>query len=367
MIPDHDAPAPLDPAPQAPAPRAPAPGAASPRAATRDASPPGAAAIGALTAPQVSDHPLPHLDAAALALLVPPGAAVDAVEDALVRGGLDPEAEPARSVVGVTGGQLLLMPSSTSSYAGVKVVTATPDNPARGLPRIQGLYFLLDGDTHQPLALLDGAALTSLRTPAVSGAAIRRLAVPDAGRLLVFGTGPQAWGHVEAVRAVRPALAHVDVVGRDRERVAAFVDRCRGAGLTAAAATPEDVAHADVVCCCTTAREPLFDSALLAPHATVAAVGSHEPDAREVDERLVGRATVVAESRSVAMRECGDIVQAVTTARFDLGRLRTLRELARGEVTVEAGRPRLFKSAGMAWEDLAVAVAAYESWRAPVD
>lgn len=306
---------------------------------------------------------LPHLDAATLDRLVPMGAAVDAVEDVLASGGLDPEAEPARSVVGVTGGQLLLMPSSTASYAGVKVATVTPANPERGLPRIQGLYLLLDGVTHQPLALLDGIALTSLRTPAVSGAAIRRLAAPEVRRLLVFGTGPQAWGHVEAVRAVRPGLAHVDVVGRDQGRVDAFVERCRAAGLAAAAAAPKDVAHADVVCCCTTAREPLFDSSLLAPHATVAAVGSHEPDAREVDERLLGRATVVAESRSVAMRECGDIVQAVATAAFDLRRLRTLRELARGEVAVDEARPRLFKSAGMAWEDLAVAVAAYERWR----
>ncbi|MFD9910480.1 ornithine cyclodeaminase family protein [Streptomyces sp. NPDC059063] len=307
---------------------------------------------------------LPHIDAAALAGLVPMAAAVDAVTAALTAGGLDPEAEPARSAVGLEGGQLLLMPSATAAYAGVKVASVTPANPARGLPRIQGLYLLLDGTTHTPLALLDGIALTSLRTPAVSGAALRHLAVPDARRLLVFGTGPQAWGHVEAVRAVRPSLAHVDVVGRDQGRVADFVARCGDAGLGAAAAVPKDVAHADVVCCCTTAREPLFDSALLAPHAAVAAVGSHEPAAREVDERLVGRATVVAEARSVAMRECGDIVQAVAADAFDPHRLRTLGELVRGEVPVAAGRPRLFKSAGMAWEDLAVAVAAYEKGRA---
>ncbi|GGV05460.1 ornithine cyclodeaminase family protein [Streptomyces spectabilis] len=307
-----------------------------------------------------SGNLLPHIGADALARLVPMAAAVAAVEAALVGGGLDPEAEPDRAVVGVPGGQLLLMPSATTAYAGVKVASVTPDNPARGLPRIQGLYLLLDGLTHTPLALLDGIALTSLRTPAVSGAALRHLAAPGARRLLVFGTGPQAWGHVEAVRAVRPGLAHVDVVGRDRERLAAFVERCRGAGLTAAAATPGDVAAADVVCCCTTAREPLFDSALLAPHAAVAAVGSHEAAAREVDERLVGRATVVAEARAVATRECGDIVQAVAARAFDPQRLRTLGELVRGEVPVAEDRPRLFKSAGMAWQDLAVAVAAYE-------
>ncbi|GHE99057.1 ornithine cyclodeaminase [Streptomyces longispororuber] len=306
---------------------------------------------------------LPHLDADALARLVPMATAVDAVEAALTGGGLDPEAEPARSVVGVEGGQLLLMPSATAAYAGVKVASVTPGNPARGLPRVQGLYVLLDGVTHTPLAVLDGSALTSLRTPAVSGAALRHLAVPGARRLLVFGTGPQAWGHVAAVRAVRPGLTHVDVVGRDPGRLAAFVRRCRDAGLSEAAAAREAVAGADVVCCCTTAREALFDSGPLAPHTAVAAVGSHEPDAREVDERLVGRATVVVESRSVAVRECGDIVRAVAAGAVGLGALRTLGELVRGEVPVPDGRPRLFKSAGMAWEDLAVAVAAYEAWR----
>lgn len=299
-----------------------------------------------------------HVDAGALARLVPMADAVDALEAVLVSG-LDPEAEPPRGVVEVPGGQLLLMPSATASYAGVKVATVTPANADRGLPRVQGLYLLLDGVTHTPLALLDGIALTSLRTPAVSGVAIRHLAVAEAERLLVFGTGPQAWGHVEAVRAVRPGLRHVDVVARDAGRVAAFVDRCREEGLGASAATPEDVARADVVCCCTTAREPLFDSSLLPDHATVAAVGSHEPDAREVDAALVGRATVIAESREVAGRECGDLVLAVGEGAFDMARVRTLDALVQGEVEVDAGRPRLFKSAGMAWEDLAVAAAAY--------
>lgn len=306
---------------------------------------------------------LPHIDAEAITRLVPMSAAIEAVE-AVLDAGLDPEAEPPRGVVDVPGGQLLLMPSSTRSYTGVKIATVTPGNAARDLPRVQGVYLLLDGATHTPLALLDGIALTSLRTPAVSGVAIKHLAAPETHRLLVFGTGPQAWGHVEAVRAVRPTLAHVDVVARDPGRVAAFVDRCRGAGLSAAPATPADVATADVVCCCTTAREPLFDSALLPSHAMVAAVGSHEPDAREVDEGLLSRAVVVAESHEVALRECGDIILATAAGVFDAGRLRTLAELVRGEVKTPTKQPRLFKSAGMAWEDLGVGAAAYEAWRA---
>jgi ornithine cyclodeaminase len=221
------------------------------------------------------------------------------------------------------------------------------------------VYLLLDAATLTPLALLDGAALTSLRTPAVSAVAVRRLSTVDSRRLVVFGTGPQAWGHVEAVRAVRP-VEHVDVVGRRAGPVEDLVARCRAAGLSAAAAVPEAVAEADIVCCCTTARVPLFDSALLPDHATVVAVGSHEPDAREVDAALVRRAATVVEARSVALREAGDIIQAGPP---DPGALATLDELVRGLVTVAPDRPRLFKSTGMAWEDLVVAAAAYERAR----
>ena len=283
---------------------------------------------------------------------LPMPAAIDTLEAAL-RAGLDPEAVPPRSIVDVAAGQILFMPSGGTRYAGVKLVTVAPGNADRDLPRVQGVYLLLDAATLTPLALMDGAALTSLRTPAVSAVAVRWLSTVDSSRLLVFGTGPQAWGHVDAVRAVRP-IRHVDVVGRRAGPVGDLVAHCRAAGVSAAAASPDAVAHADIVCCCTTARVPLFDSARLPDHATVVAVGSHEPDAREVDAALVRRATTVVEARSVALREAGDIIQAGPVP------LATLDELVRGGVSVAPDRPRLFKSTGMAWEDLVVAAAAYE-------
>lgn len=256
-------------------------------------------------------------------------AAIAAITAAL-RGDLDPEAEPSRAIAGTASGQILMMPASTTRYAGVKVVTVAPGHT----PRIQGVYLLLDGVTLTPLALLDGIALTTLRTPAVSAVAVDRLAPPDASRLVVFGDGPQAHGHIAAMKAIRP-ISHVQIVRRGDD--------------------PSVVARADIVCCCTTARVPLFDSRLLPDQATVVAVGSHEPDAREVDEHLVNRATVVVESRASAGREAGDIIQAAPRE------LHTLKELVRGDLTVAPDQPRLFKSSGMAWEDLAVAALAYES------
>jgi ornithine cyclodeaminase/alanine dehydrogenase-like protein (mu-crystallin family) len=254
--------------------------------------------------------------------------AADALEAALAAG-LDPEADPPRSALAVAGGELLVMPSGAARHPAVKLVTVG------GEPRVQGVCVVFDGDTLAPRALIDGIALTNLRTAAVSALAVRRLADADARRLLVFGRGPQAHAHVEAIRAVRP-IEHVDMVGRDHGDVSELVER------------------ADIVCCCTTARAPLFDGALVADHATVVAIGSHEPEARETDDALAGRATIVVESHASALREAGDVIAAIAAGATSADRLVTLAALVRG-AEIDARRPRLFKSTGMAWEDAVVA------------
>ncbi|GAA2075343.1 ornithine cyclodeaminase family protein [Actinomadura alba] len=301
-----------------------------------------------------------HIDAAALAGSVTEAGAADLIERALA-GNLDPAADPGRTAVEATAGQLLLMPAVVPGYTGVKIATVAPGNPARGRPRIQGVYALFDGPTLTPVALLDAVALTAVRTPAVSAVAVRHLAPADARRLVVFGTGPQAWGHIMALRAVRP-VDHVAVVGRGG--TARFVDRCRAAGLTAVAAGPDAVGDADLVACCTSAREPLFPGRLVADHAVVVAVGSHEPSAREVDADLVARATVVVESRGAAEREAGDLILARESGAVREDHVAgDLADLVAGRIAPAPGRPALFKSVGMAWEDLVVAVAVYERIR----
>ncbi|MFB6840135.1 ornithine cyclodeaminase family protein [Streptomyces sp. NPDC056361] len=293
--------------------------------------------------------------------LLTPAATADVLADTL-RAGFDPEAAPARTAVPVPAGELLLMPAAFGAYAGVKIAGVAPGNPALGLPRITGSYLLLDGVNLRPLALLDGAALTELRTPAVSALAVRRL-TPDGGplRLVLFGTGPQAYGHLEAVLAARE-LAEAVVVGRNAIGARALAGYARSLGVPARAGTPADVAGADLVVCCTTAREPLFDGTLVAPGATVVAVGSHEPTARETDTALVARAEVYVEARTAALREAGDLLVPTAEGAIEEDHVAgNLADLVTGRLTPSADRPRLFKSVGMAWEDLAVAVALYEA------
>jgi len=115
------------------------------------------------------------------------------------------------------------------------------------------------------------------------------------------------------------------------------------------------VAAADVICCATTARAPLFDGGLVADHATVVAIGSHEPEARETDDALAARATVVVESRTSALREAGDVIGALRAGVLREASLVTLADLVAGAAEPAEGRPRLFKSTGMSWEDGVVA------------
>lgn len=290
--------------------------------------------------------------------LTPTQAAAALVD--VLRAGLDPEECPPRLAVPVPAGELLLMPAATGEYAGVKIAGVAPANPARGLPRITGSYLLLDGPTLQPLALFDGAALTALRTPAVTAVALDRLAAPDAAHLVLFGAGPQAYGHLEALLTIRP-LTRVTVVARRSAAAGELAAHARTRGLAASVGTAEAVSAADLVVCCTTAAEPLFDGARVPGHAAVAAVGSHSPAAREVDTALVRRAACYVEARAVALREAGDLlIPLAEGAVADPDGWQNLAELVTGRAPVPTDRPRFFKSVGMAWQDLAVAAAALQ-------
>jgi ornithine cyclodeaminase len=301
---------------------------------------------------------LPYLDEETVLRLAPWADAVTAVERVLLDG-LDPSDVPQRSFVDVAHGQVLLMPGVTPTGVGVKLATVAPDNPGRGLPRIQAVYALFDPVTLAVTALLDGTALTTVRTPAVSAAAVKHLADPSAHRLVVFGSGPQAEGHVAAIRAVRP-IDEVVVVARRRPGAEDLARRVTASGIRARVGVPEDVASADIVACATTARSPLFDGSLLAAHACVVAVGSHEPEARELDAETLRRARrVVVEDAAVAMREAGDVIQAVTSGDLAEADLLGLRE-AVGLDPGEGGS--VFKSVGMGWQDLAVAELVHRRW-----
>ncbi|TFB69782.1 ornithine cyclodeaminase family protein [Cryobacterium glaciale] len=291
------------------------------------------------------------------------GTAVRAVQDALADG-LDPANDFARQVLPVANGQLLLMPTEAAHFVGIKVASVAPGNPALGRERIQGVYLLLDAATLTPLSLLDGAAITTLRTPAVSAAAADYLAPAAVDHLVVFGSGPQAWGHIEAMRAVR-SIGRVTIVARDQSRAELFAARVTASGLPARVGRAADISSAQLIVCATTARTPLFDGALVPAECCVIAVGSHEADARELDSVLLARSQLVVEDAATARREAGDVIMALADGSIEPGDLVPLRDLAIGTVAAVEARPRVFKSTGMSWEDLVIATAVYRAGARP--
>ena len=307
----------------------------------------------------MSEVSVRHVSGADVVATVSMERALRCVQRAL-RDGLDPARDLSRRIDVLDHGQLLYMPSHFGEFVGAKVSTLAPDNPARGLRRIHGIYLLMDALTLTPVAVIDGQALTALRTPAVSGAVADYLAPERIDHLVVFGSGPQARGHVDAMRVIRH-VGEVSVVGRDARNSAALVDRLRAAGQAARLGSAHDVETAQVIICATSARTPLFNGAVVAPDSLVVAVGSHEPDAREIDSTMVARSTVVVEDREVALREAGDVIMAIQEGRCTASALIALVDILTGAVAVDRRRPRVFKSTGMPWEDLVVAAELYRA------
>ena len=261
---------------------------------------------------------------------------------------------------------MLLMPAWDDAAAGVKLVTVHPPNSSRGLPLINGVYVLFSGETLEPIACFEAAALTALRTAAVSAVATKHLAGPAAGRLVVFGSGVQADSHVRALAAVR-TLEEVILVPHRPGGADELVARLTAEGIPARPGTAGDVAGSDLVCTCTTSPTPVLEGGLLRPGTHVNAVGSHTPQAREVDTATVERAFVVVETREAAGAEAGDLLIPLAEGAVVPVRVpgAELGEVVRGVAPDDRwGDITLFKSVGVAFEDLALARFAYERIRA---
>ena len=273
---------------------------------------------------------------------------------------------------GVAAATHLLMPAWTpgapgdGAFIGTKIVDVFPDNAARGLPSIHGLYVLQDGATGAPLAAMDGARLTVWRTAAASALAARALARPDASRLCMIGAGALAPRLVRAHAAVRPIRA-VTLWNRSRagaEKLAA--DLAGEFEVRVADDLAEAVANADIVSCATLSKTPLIRGAWLGPGQHVDLVGAFNLQMREADDEALLRARVFVDTPA-ALREGGDVAIALRDGVIDQARVQgDLAALARGEAGRRAAEEiTLFKSVGAAIEDLAAACLAWRRLAAP--
>lgn len=296
--------------------------------------------------------------------LVPMQDAVGAVRDAFVSVAEGTVDQPQR-LVSADGLALSMMARDRATLdTTVKTVSIVPGNRAVGLPTIQAVVLLFDGVTGSPVLLADGAAVTALRTGAASGVATDLLAREDARVLAIVGAGAQARDQVDAVCAVRP-IEEIRVVSRGGTSAAALAEALRSDGVAPAVIAVADVRGAldgaDVVCCATPATEPLFALADLGPDVHVNAIGAYTPAMCELGADVVGAASVVAvDEVHAALEEAGDLLRAIDAGTLATADLREIGRIARDGLPAPRIGLTVFKSVGVAVQDLAIARLARE-------
>jgi len=305
------------------------------------------------------------LTAADVRQALPMGRAIEAMRSAFGQLSANQAEVPLRTRLETDKGLLLFMPAylKQSREIGFKMVSIWGDNPSQGLPAILALAAVIDPETGRTLALINGEALTVVRTGAGGGLATELLARSDAQVVAVFGSGVQARAQLEAACEVRQ-VREVRILGRTAASVEAFAAEIRawpGAPVVSVADSPQKaVAGADIVITATTSETPVFDGRDLSPGVHVTGVGSFAPHMQEVDEITVQRAKIVVDSLLASLSEAGDLIIPIDRhiiTKLDIhGEIGTIvngdlpgRETAE-EIT-------FFKSVGVAVQDAAAAAA----------
>lgn len=278
---------------------------------------------------------------------------------------------PLRSRIEVQerGGVALFMPALLEETGDLvlKTVSVFPENAALGIPTIHALVTVIDWESGRPVALLEGASLTAIRTGAGSGAASDALARSDASVLAIFGSGVQARTQCEAVMAVRK-IRTVWIYGPDPESVQRFASDIHQMpnppDEISVAETPQQaVEKADVICTATTSLTPVFDGADLRPGSHINAIGSFTPEMQEIDSATIAKAVVTVDSREAVLAESGDLLVPLQEGLISKDHVQAeIGEILAGR---KPGRDKqeqitVFKSVGVAVQDAAAASLALE-------
>jgi len=295
--------------------------------------------------------------------VLPMARLVDAIEAAVVAFSAGKVTQPVRTVLETPGGFFASMPAFLGSTPamGAKLVTVFHGNSNQGLPTHLATIVLLDPTTGALLAVMDGRFITEARTGAASAVAARYLARKDAAVLAIVGSGVQARSHLEALTLVRK-FTDIRCWSPTAANVRRFVTESSGFPVRAAESAENAVRGADVIALVTASNTPVIQDAWVMPGACVLSVGACRPNQREMDPALVARARLVVDSRAAALKESGDVVQGIREGRF--GEDHIAAELGEVAADPKVGRTdaeqiTIFKSLGMAVEDVAAAELAY--------
>ena len=276
---------------------------------------------------------------------------IPAMEKALIDFSAGKVTQPVRQVIAVDppGGFYGMMPALTPEGLGQKIVTFYPPNAEKGILTHMALIVLNDPQTGAPLAVMDGRLITEMRTAAVSAAATKLLAPKDAKILAILGSGVQARSHFEALRLVRH-FDEIRVWSPNKSHAEQFAKE-----IGAKAMSAEDaVRGADVIVTVTSSKMSILQGKWLKPGCHVNAVGACRPDWRELDNDAMANVVFV-DSREAALKESGDVILSGAKIYAELG------EALAGTVPPRANEITIFKSLGMAVEDVTAALLVYRS------
>jgi thiomorpholine-carboxylate dehydrogenase len=276
---------------------------------------------------------------------------IPAMETALAEFSLGRVVQPVRNMLTVEEGKryLGIMPAVAHEAMGAKLVSFYPGNEGTGTATHHAMILLFRPDTGEPLAVMDGRLITEMRTAAVSAAVTRYLAVPDAQVLALVGSGVQARAHLQALSRVRH-FAEIRVWSRTAAHGERFAEQHNAKTMP----IEDAVRGADVIVTATNALRPILQGNWLKPGAHVNAVGSPRPEWRELDDRVMANLLVV-DSREAVLKESGDVILSGAEIYAEAG------EIFAGTKAAPLSQTTVFKSVGLAIEDIATAKLVYDN------
>ncbi len=284
------------------------------------------------------------------------GQAIQVMEQAFAQFARGKTDVPLRGKISTDKGTTLMMPAwlGETRDLGIKLLSIYHGNPDKGLPSINGMFFVFDPDTGIPSAMIEAGSLTALRTGALGGLGAKILSRENSSKATIFGAGPQAEAQLIALFAVRP-ITHVTIISRSLDSAEALAEKIRGfnSDLEVETGIPvnEAVASSDIIVAATNSHTPVFDGTFLQSGTHITGVGSFTPDMQEVDATTLESATIVVDELDACMEEAGELIANNADIHAEIG------EIIIGEKT---GRTRpdeitFFKTVGIALQDAAVA------------
>lgn len=293
---------------------------------------------------------IPYLTEADVAAVLTWDDLIPLMAEALIDFSSGSVVQPTREMLTIEPNQRFFaaMPAAAPNAMGAKMVAFYPKNAASGLHTHFASIALFDPETGQPLAFMDGRLITEMRTAATSAAVTRTLAPPESRSIALLGSGVQAKAHLQALKALFP-VDDVRVWSRTEANARAFAKKHGARSVSA----EEAVRDADIIVCATAALEPVLQGAWLKPGCHVNSVGSPRPDWREMDDATMQQ-TVIVDSRAAAMKEAGDVILSGAIIHAEAG------EVLSGTIHADPASTTVFKSVGIAVEDVTTAQLVYD-------